>query len=157
MKSFKEFLRKSDLILEMTKVISNKNPNYSIWIENPSGFNNKYFKLYNSTIIGKADKVAKISLKGPNYLNHKNNDGKKNWILNMDEKLDLMKILKSKTENPNFNIWQYMILKYNNDNFDINEKDLMENKISVNEYEKIIKNTEGSLSINLPLSDYTKL
>ena len=37
------------------------------------------------------------------------------------------------------------------------EKDLMENKISVNEYEKIIKNTEGSLSINLPLPDYTKL
>ena len=52
---------------------------------------------------------------------------------------------------------QYMILKYNNDNFDINEKDLMENKISVDEYEKIIKNTNGSLSINLPLPDYTKL
>ena len=41
------------------------------WVENPSGYCNKYFKYYNGAIYGKADKCARISLTEPKYESHR--------------------------------------------------------------------------------------
>ena len=158
MKTFKEFLRESDLILEMTKVISNKNPNYSIWIENPSGFNNKYFKLYNNDSYIKSTKVARISMLKPNYLVHKNDDGKENWILNNKEKRKLVNLLHSKNEEYGIlSNWQVIIATYNRDNFHIPFINLVMRNITFDDYNEKVKTIKGAILLNQPMPDYMKL
>ena len=159
MKTFKQFLKENkESLCEMSRVFSNVNPYLTLWVENPTGYNNQYFKLYNSNLISKATKVARISMLKPNYLIHKNDDGKENWILNNKEKKDLVNLLKKPMKIYSFiTNWQYMILVYNRDNFDIDELDLLSGEISIKEYNDNVKFIENALPLDLKIPDYMKL
>lgn len=158
MKTFKEFINEEQFLAEMSLVLDNIKPNLAIWVENPTGYNNQYFKLYNSYSNVKADKVARISLLNAKYLNHRNEDGKENWILNNKEKKELIKILKDESEyENNITNWELTILTYNRDNFHISMGKYVTNNMSKEEYENIVSKTKGALSLNLPMPDYMRL
>ena len=168
---FKEFCEKfykkePQFLTEMSKAVTNYNPNMSIWVESPQkGRDVRYFKLYNSNIVSKATKVARISFKKVNYLDHVNSDGKDEWILNNKEKRELIDILTAKSAFNNITNWKMVILVYNDDNFGIDRNLLLTNKMTKSEYEEIVKDINKdtkderykALSLDLPIPDYMKL
>lgn len=150
MKTFRDFLtenRDLDMIFEMSKAFSMNNPKGTIWVENPTGYNNKYFKLYNNSSISKATKVARISMLTPKYLEHSDGSGKKNWILTKNQIKNLVSVLDSESEYDGITNWELLILTYNNDNYDINPASLQIGKITKDEYELLVKKHKNAMSI----------
>ena len=144
-----------EYIVEMSKAFTTENPKRSFWVENPAYYNNRYFKLYNSDIISRATKVARISFDHPNYLDHVNKDGKEDWILTLKEKRELLDILKQKDKR-GFTKWQRMFMVYNNDNFNIDFDDLISGDISKEDYNKLVIKRDA-ISLDYPIPDYMKL
>ena len=96
----------------------------------------------------KADKVARINFRKPEYIYHVNSDGKKDWALNSKERAKLIKVLNT-VDFLGETVWIMLILFFNSEgglNFGESEKNKMDNLI----YPK-------HLPIDLPIPDYTKL
>lgn len=55
--------------------------------------NDPYFKIYDADSFNSAKRIARISLKDPHYIYHKNNRGKEQWILNASERKTLITAL----------------------------------------------------------------
>ena len=89
-------------ILKIKEVLNEKtifsSPKISITV-NPdqtktiSFIDDPYFKIYNGESFNSATKIARISLKDPHYIYHKNNRNKKQWILNSAERKILINTL----------------------------------------------------------------
>lgn len=140
-----------DHINEMSMAWHSKQNNRCVWVENPTGYNNKYFKYLNGATYQKADKVARISLLKPEYLKHKDFDGKKLWILNSKEKKELVTLMnKPNKKYLNCTNWQATLITYNEDNFGIDFDDTINSTFSIDEY-------PDAFDINTPMPDYTKL
>lgn len=78
----------------------------------------EYFKLYNSADPTKATKIARIKFREADYVIHKNNGGKKNWILNSRERRQLEKMLNSPSSDVlsgRQRVWDEMIYHFNNE------------------------------------------
>lgn len=159
MKTFKEFLiENKESLYEMSLAFTDSLNKLAIWIENPTGYNNQYFKLYNNDSYVKATKVARISMLKPNYLVHKNDDGKENWILNNKEKRKLINLLHSKNEEyVILSNWQVIIATYNRDNFHIPFVNLVMRNITFDDYNEKVKATKGAIPLDQPMPDYMKL
>lgn len=159
MKTFKEFLNETkESLYEMSLAFTDSLNKLAIWVENLTGYNNQYFKLYNNDSYVKATKVARISMLKPNYLVHKNDDGKENWILNNKEKRKLINLLHSKNEEyVILSNWQVIIATYNRDNFHIPFVNLVMRNITFDDYNEKIKTIKGAIPLNQPMPDYMKL
>lgn len=159
MKTFKEFLNETkESLYEMSLAFTDSLNKLAIWVENLTGYNNQYFKLYNNDSYVKATKVARISMLKPNYLVHKNDDGKENWILNNKEKRKLINLLHSKNEEyVILSNWQVIIATYNRDNFHIPFINLVMRNITFDDYNEKIKTIKGAIPLNQPMPDYMKL
>lgn len=102
MKTFRQFLKENKhIIYEMSAAIVNKNPNRMIWVENPNGYNNKYFKYLDSDSYIKSKKVKRISLLKPEYMEHKDENEKIEWNLNNKEIDKMISILSGGSVGPN--------------------------------------------------------
>lgn len=112
-----------------------------------------YFKVVNHSSFVKATKIARISFLRPEYIIHKNRDGKENWVLNSKEKKHLIDLLHRKSDVLDYSIWQYTIAQYNMENGHTKRlKDTSEIKMSD------VKNFETDpLPKKLPIPDYMKL
>lgn len=159
MKTFKEFLNENkESLYEMSLAFTDSLNKLAIWVENPTGYNNQYFKLYNNDSYVKSTKVARISMLKPNYLVHKNDDGKENWILNNKEKRKLINLLHSKNEEyVTLSNWQVIIATYNRDNFHIPFINLITKNITFDDYNEKVKTIKGAISLDRPMPDYMKL
>lgn len=60
-----------------------------------TGVGGAYFKWVNNISFNKTDKIARIRFDKPEYVTHKNKDGKQNAILNSKQKKQLMTLLSS--------------------------------------------------------------
>lgn len=150
MKTFREFLtesKDSNVLFEMSKAFDIDSPKGTIWVENPTGYNNKYFKIYNNPSISKATKVARISMLNPSYLKHSDNLGKNNWILSKNQIKNLVMKLDSNSGYDNITNWELLILIYNNDNYNISPISLQTGKITKDEYELLVKKHKNAMSI----------
>lgn len=155
MKNFKEYLEQKSLC-EMSKAFeyTQKKKTYSFWVENPTGYNNKYFKMWEGISYTKAKKIARISLIQPKYLKH--NDDKEEWILNKNLRDELNNILETKA-NDKVTFWQLLILTYNNDNYSIPFYNYLSGNMTFDEYENIVMSKKGSLSLNTKIPNYKEL
>ena len=120
-------------------------------------YGEEYFKVYNNDNAKKADKVIRIKFRSAEYVYHKNSDGKKDWNLNSKEKKTLIKLLQTPSKFDNLSNWQYAILQFNLEAFDISYKDCL--KLTMEEQSKMDENNPRKyyLPIDLPMPDYTKL
>lgn len=152
-------------ILGMSNVYSDRRLGISIQIntsEDRIGL--PYFKLYNSFQYTKAIKVARIQFKKPEYVIHKNSDGKENWILNAKDKHKLIEALDIKPMySGGMAVWQLLITRYNSEKFDLSPEDTFNCRI--NNYKQFIKdytalgyiNLIDVLPYDLPIPDYRLL
>jgi hypothetical protein len=117
---------------------------------------NPYFKVFNHNSYVRATKVARISFLEPKYIIHK--DRKENWILNGDEKEQLIDLLELPSTNTFRNgkkltNWQKAMAQYNLENGLIGDIEDAE--------DCLLKNTKNfhtqPLPIDLKMPDYTKL
>ena len=136
---------------EMAKIVQDDDNNISIIVSpdtKRNNRNNEYFKILNHKEYSKASKIARIKFRQPKYVLRHNNDGKKNWILNKDEKQLLINLLNKKNIYKE-SYWETAIIRYN-----------LEAGLSE---EKTLENTKDNLKypdylpIDLNLPDYTKL
>ena len=138
-------------INEMSMAWVNKNANTCCWIENPSGYQNDYFKYYNSFSYRKADKVARISLIKPEYLEHTNYDGKDNWVLNSKERKELIDFMNKPSKvHKGLTNWQTTLVQYNFDNFYIDPEDTINSTFNIEEY-------PNAFDIKTPMPNYLEL
>lgn len=121
-------------------------------------YKKEYFKAYNNDNARKADKVIRIKFRTPEYVYHKNKDGKKDWSLNSKEKKLLIRLLKSKSRVPNLTNWQYAIIQFNTEAF-LNENPEIFKTLTIAEQSKMDKNDPRKyyLPIDLPMPDYNQL
>ena len=112
-----------------------------------------YFKVVNHNSFVKAEKIARISFLKPEYIIHKNRDGKADWHLNSQEKRHMIELLHQKSAVLNYSIWKYAIAQYNMENsYILDIKDASNIKMSD------VKNFETDpLPIDLPMPNYMKL
>lgn len=108
--------------------IANGNNNFIAVNADPSrGWHGEeYFKVYNNDNARKADKVIRIKFRSAEYVYHKNSDGKKDWNLNSKEKKSLIKLLQTPSKFDNLSNWQYAILQFNLEAFDISLKEAVD-------------------------------
>ena len=138
-------------ITEMSMAWRSIQNNRCVWVENPTGYNNKYFKYLNGPSYKKASKVARISLMSPTYLNHKNADGKDNWILTTKEKKELVTLMQENNKTyPTLTNWQVTLLTYNWDNFELDVENIINRTYDKQKFPNVI-------DIDTPMPDYTKL
>lgn len=78
-----------------------------------------YFKVYNHYSYTIANKVARISMYSPAYIQHRSSDNKQNWHLNAKEKQTLVNCLQLKPMLSSYTIWQKLIIAFNNEKFGI--------------------------------------
>lgn len=136
---------------EMSIAWNDRKANKCVWVENPTGHNNKYFKYVNSFSYLKGDKMARISMLSANYLDHKNMQGKKPWKLTNKEKKELVDLMNMPSrENSNLTNWQLTICQYNLDNFGIYKDETITGNIDKQEFPK-------ALDINMPMPNYLEL
>lgn len=136
---------------EMSIAWIDKTINTCCWVENPTGYNNKYFKYVNSFSYIKGDSMATISLLSPQYLEHKQMKGKKPWKLTSKEKKQLIAIMNKPNRTfPNYTNWQITLAQYNMDNFGIDIIDTLQHNFEEKQY-------PDAFDINYPMPDYTKL
>ena len=125
--------------------------NRCCWVENPTGYNNKYFKYINSFSYIKGDKMARISLLSPEYLDHKFMDGKKAWVLTNKEKEELVNTMNKPNKNfPQYTNWQITLAQYNMDNFGIDIIDTINGNIDKEKY-------PNAFDINTSMPNYLEL
>lgn len=117
--TIKSLNQKVDMILnEMSMAWVDQKGNKCCWIENSNNHNNQYFKYLDSFSYRKANSIARISLREPKYIIHKNIDGKSNWKLNNKEKKELIKLMNEPSESyEGLTNWQTTLVQYNFDNF----------------------------------------
>lgn len=95
-------------ILNEEVIYSNNKENILISIDvdknRSDGFRkDPYIKIYNTSSYKTASKIARVSLKTGEYIEHKNLNGKENWILNSKEKKKIGKILNDKSTSKKYN------------------------------------------------------
>lgn len=138
-------------INEMAMAWIDMDANKCCWVENPNTHENDYFKYLDSFSYIKADKVARISLKEPIYLEHSNEDGKKNWKLSSREKKELVKIMNKKSRvYAGCNNWQATLAQYNFDHYSIPPLDTIEGTFNKEEY-------PDAFTIDTPMPNYLDL
>lgn len=150
-KQITEEFKKLIPMYEMSMAWISKQNNKCVWVENPSGHNNKYFKYLNGASYQKADRVARISMLKPAYLEHVDYDGKDNWKLTSKEKKELVDLMRqtNKKYAPCTN-WQAVLITYNEDNFAIDFDETINGTFDKTEF-------PDALDINYPMPEYTKL
>lgn len=120
------------------------------WVENPTGYANKYFKYLDGITYNKAERVARISMLRPEYLNHKDPDGKVNWVLNSKDKKLLVVLMNKKSRTfPNLTNWQLTLITYNQDNFGLYPDETI-NGFNKEEY-------PNAFDIDTPMPNYLEL
>ena len=143
-----EYELANPLLCEKANVYIDDDLNITLQVNRNEGSNDSYFKVYNHKDYRKADKVARINFRKPEYIYHVNSDGKKDWALNSKEHAKLIKVLNT-VDFLGETVWIMLILFFNSEgglNFGESEKNKMDNLI----YPK-------HLPIDLPIPDYTKL
>lgn len=136
---------------EMSIAWIDKSSNKCCWVENPTGYNNKYFKYVNSFSYIKGDHMARISLLQPKYLEHKVMEGKKHWKLSNKEKKELINNMEKQNKTfPKYTNWQITLAQYNMDNFGIDIIDTLNNNFDMQEY-------PDAFTIDYPMPDYMQL
>lgn len=122
-----------------------------VWVENPNTHVNDYFKYFNSFSYHKADGVARISLVKPEYIHHRNTDGKKVWKLTSSDKKQLVKLMNEPSKSrPGYTNWQATLIQYNFDNYYIQPEETTNGTFDKNKF-------PDAFDINYPMPDYTKL
>lgn len=150
-KQLLEEFNKMAIMNEMAMAWVDQQANKCCWVENPNTHENDYFKYLDSFSYLKADKVARISLREPVYLEHRNQDGKKNWKLSSKEKKELVTIMnKPSRVYKGCTNWQATIAQYNFDHYSIDPLDTIEDVYDKEKYPK-------AFSIDFPMPDYTQL
>lgn len=135
---------------EMSMAWNSKQENRCVWVENPNGFENKYFKYLNGITYGKADKCARISMQEPKYVQHRDYDGKSNWILNSKERKELVTLMnKPNKKYQGCTNWQATLITYNEDNFGLDFDE------TINGFDE--KEYPEAFNINTPMPDYLEL
>lgn len=114
-------IKAGEILTEFATIYRERNFNMCIAV-NPDRKRNlkgmEYFKLYNSTDPTRATKIARIKFRQADYVIHKNNGGKKNWILNAKERRQLVKMLNfpsSYVFSGGDRVWDEMIYRFNNE------------------------------------------
>lgn len=113
-----------------------------------------YFKVVDNINYNKAKRVARISFLHPEYIIHKNTDGKTNWTLNNKEKKQFKALLEKVVDRAGHTVWERTIIQYNLDKYNINELETEE--LEFENYTKKDLQTKA-LPYNLPMPDYMKL
>ena len=146
-----EHFSKDNQVNEMSMAWVDQKAQKCCWVENPNTHENDYFKYYDSFSYRKANHIARISLKSPQYLKHKNKDGKKNWILTNKEKKELIQLMQEdSTNHKGFTNWQATLIQYNFDNFYISFDDTKNGTFDKKKYPK-------AFDINTPMPNYMEL
>lgn len=146
-----EKLSEAMALYEMSVAWVSKQNNRCVWVENPNGYENRYFKYLNGVTYDKADKLARISLLSPNYVEHSYNGGKQTWELNSKEKKELVNLMnKPCSVNKAFTNWQKTLAQYNLDNFAIEYDETFYSTFNKEEY-------PNAFDINTPMPDYSGL
>ena len=147
-KNFKEYLN------EMATVFIDKRSNVSISVNGDANrIGDCYFKFYNSASYKTATKIARIKFDSPKYVTHKNSNEMKNWVLNTQEREELIKHLNDKDflDGHEFTFFQQAIIMLNH------ERGLGR---SIHDcIEIMLKNSQGDkyLSLDLPIPNYLEL
>jgi len=154
-KTFKEVTDQIEQILEpmyeMSMAWNSKQNNRCVWVENPSGFENKYFKYLNGITYGQADKCARISMVEPKYVNHKDYGGKSNWVLNSNERKELVTLMNQPNKKySGCTNWQATLITYNEDNFGIDFDETINGTFEKEKY-------PNAFDINTPMPNYMEL
>lgn len=148
------------LVYEMATVVSTSDRYISV---NPDSnlewFNEEYFKVYNASNARKATKVARIKFRHPTYTIHSDMDRKINWILNSNEKQDLVKLFKEPSlKEPSLTNWEYAILQFNLEAFPEANRDYCLNLTIAKQNQMNDSDPQKYwLPIDLPIPDYTEL
>ncbi len=129
-------------------VYGDKEHNMSLQIHRNEGSKEEYFKLYNHWDIQQANKVARIHFKSPTYEKHINWEDKKEWTLNVRERVRLMRMLRSKSGGE-YTVWQMLILAFNREG-QLNDAETLQNLSHNPLY-------PNHLPIDLPMPDYSQL
>lgn len=150
--TIKSLNEKVEMILdEMSMAWNSKQNNRCVWIENPSGHNNKYFKYLDGLTFGQAKRCARISLLKPEYLNHSNYGNKENWILNNKEKKELINLMNQPNKKyQGCTNWQATLITYNEDNFGIDFDETINNSFDKEKY-------PNAFNINYRMPNYMDL
>lgn len=138
-------------IYEMSMAWNSKSNNRCVWVENPTGYNNRYFKYLDGITYNKAYRVARISMVEPNYLNHTNSDGLKDWVLNSKERKELVLLMNQPNKKyKGCSNWQATLITYNEDNFGIDFDETISGSFDKEEY-------PNAFSIDYPMPNYLEL
>ena len=143
-----EYELANPLLCEKANVYIDDDLNINLQVNRNEGSNDSYFKMYNHKDYRKADKVARINFRKPEYIYHVNSDGKKDWALNSKERAKLIKVLNMEFY-PGPSVWKMLILDFNL------EGGLGTHKTVLNKMDNLIY--PKHLPIDLPIPDYTKL
>ena len=146
-----EHFSKDNQINEMSMAWNSKQNNRCVWVENPSGYNNRYFKYLDGVTFGQANRCARISLLKPEYIQHSNYGNKQNWRLTDKEKKELIMLMnQSNKKYQGCNNWQATLITYNEDNFGIDFDETINNTFDKKKYPK-------AFDINTPMPNYMEL
>ena len=143
-----EYELANPLLCEKANVYIDDDLNITLQVNRNEGSNDSYFKVYNHKDYRKADKVARINFRKPEYIYHVNSDGKKDWALNSRERTKLLEILNMVVFHGE-TVWTMLILSFNL------EGGLGAQKTAMNKMDNLIYHKH--LPIDLPIPDYTKL
>jgi len=147
-----------EVLTEFATVARASDLNISVAV-NPDSKRNlyemEYFKVYNHYDPTRANKIARIKFRLPDYVIHTNSKGMKNWVLNAKEIKNLMLLLKSPCKkHPEFSVWQGLILDFNYET-GLDYEKTKANKENVEKDEKIRKlQYPEYLPIDLKIPDY---
>jgi hypothetical protein len=141
-------------IFEMSSAWTDDRSNRCVWVENPNGYSNRYFKYLNNSSYRRAKLVARIWIDKPEYVKgHKNSDGKTEWILTSKEKKELVTLLNAPSEaHDNTTNWQEILITYNEDNFQIPPMRTIKGNIDFSKYRN-----QKPYDINTPMPNYLEL
>lgn len=162
--------RKGDFLVQeclyaVANVFSDRNEEVGIQVNpDPLHIGLPYFKYYNSSSYSNATKVARISIEGPYYVIHRNQDGKENWVLNTRERKLLHQILNERSSKySGYTVWQAIILDYNNEKFENLSLDEIKNctvknkKTWIKQYEGVNRFIDTIVPIDSPMPNYLNL
>ena len=120
MQSYKEILALNHAglyepleLTAMSNVYYSKKDKITIQINPDRNRRLPYFKAYNHYSYTIANKVARISMYSPVYIQHRSSDNKQNWHLNAKEKQTLVNCLQLKPMLSSYTIWQKLIIAFN--------------------------------------------
>lgn len=144
--------RQDGMLVEMANIRVDRQRNISIQINRREGLNAFYFKFYNHQDYERADKVCRISLYKPEYIEHRNLDGKKNWVLNSSERKELVNCLKETVKRTGLSYWEELIIAFNREKpgDPLGDEETMENTMDDLKY-------PDHLPIDLPMPNYALL